>query len=244
MQSIILDHSDDFYHNLLNSFLESARVNPNSFFELRIQNGSLRHKFTTTDRPDPAGYRNNVSQNRMAYFRNTPAPQPLNPKTSFYNISASKQHSEPPPAQRNQDVINQSQRRPPASKRRYIAIVSPPPTTPQNTGSPSKTADTEIVNTPPTNSLPLESSPEKLREPDHTQGPFNESDDEQTFENTVTSPFYSPNRFACLAKAAEQISKSLSPAEKCETILREVLTPPASGNRAWSNNHRKKVSKM
>ena len=93
MQSIVMDHSDDFYHNLLNSFLESARVNPNSFFELRIQNGSLRHKFTTTDRPDPSGYRNNVSQNRMAYFRNTPAPQPLSPRASFYNIPASKQHS-------------------------------------------------------------------------------------------------------------------------------------------------------
>ena len=155
MQSIILDHSDDFYHNLLNSFLESARVNPNSFFELRIQNGSLRHKFTTTDRPDPAGYRNNVSQNRMAYFRNTPAPQPLSPRASFYNIPASKQHSAPPPAHRDRDVINQSRRRPPASKRRYIAIMSPPPTTPHNTSSPSKTVDTEIVNTPPLLALHL-----------------------------------------------------------------------------------------
>ena len=149
MQSIVVDHSDDFYHNLLNSFLESARVNPNSFFELRIQNGSLRHKFTTTDRPDPSGYRNNASQNRMAYFRNTPAPQPLSPRASFYNIPASKQHSAPPPAHRDRDIINQTRRRPPASKRRYIAIMSPPPTTPQISNSPSKTADTENVNTPP-----------------------------------------------------------------------------------------------
>ena len=71
MQSTAFDHSDKFYHNLLSSFLESAKVNPNSFFELRIQNGSLRHKFTTTERPDPAGNRNYNSQTRMAYFRNT-----------------------------------------------------------------------------------------------------------------------------------------------------------------------------
>ena len=61
------------------------------------------------------------------------------------------------------------------------------------------------MNTPPTNSLPLESSPEKLCEPDHTQGSYSESEDKQSLENFVTSPFYSSNRFACLSEAPEPI---------------------------------------
>ena len=130
MQNTAFLHSDDFYHNLLSSFLESAKVNPNSFFELRIQNGSLRHKFTTTERPDPAGNRNYNSQNRMAYIRNTapPVTQPLNQRASFHNIPAAQQNL-PPLAQRIPDATIQPQRKTPPPKRRYTAIISPPPPT-------------------------------------------------------------------------------------------------------------------
>ena len=220
MQNTAFLHSDEFYHNLLSSFLESAKVNPNSFFELRIQNGSLRHKFTTTERPDPAGNRNYNSQNRMAFFRNTapPVTRPLNQRASFHNIPAAQQHLPPPP------------------KRRYTAIISPPPT---NTASPTKTADTENALPPelspeklrepvhaqetdpdseveqsvvsPTktanteNAPPLDLSPEKLREPVHAQETYSDSEDEQSVENIVSSTFYSPNRFACLAETAKPI---------------------------------------
>ena len=235
MQNTAFLHSDEFYHNLLSSFLESAKVNPNSFFELRIQNGSLRHKFTTTERPDPAGNRNYNSQNRMAFFRNTapPVTRPLNQRASFHNIPAAQQHLPPP-------------------KRRYTAIISPPPT---NTASPTKTADTENTDTenalPPElspeklrepvhaqetdpdseveqsvdsptktadteNPPPLELSPEKLREPVHAQETYSDSEDEQSVENIVSSTFYSPNRFACLAETAKPIADKSS-AGKCLT---------------------------
>ena len=88
MQTTTFDLKPDFYHSLLDSFLESARVNPNSFFELRIQSGSLRHKFTTTERPD--GNRSRNQHDQMAYFRNTapPAMQQQIPRASFYNLLA------------------------------------------------------------------------------------------------------------------------------------------------------------
>ena len=241
MQNTAFLHSDDFYHNLLSSFLESAKVNPNSFFELRIQNGSLRHKFTTTERPDPVGNRNYSSQNRMAYYRNTapPAAQPLNQRASFYNIPASQQ----PPQQHiqhNPAVNNYAQRGTPASKRRYTAILSPSPTTTYTgtgsveTASPTKTTENINEDTLPASNLPRESTPEKPREPDHIQETHSEPDDDHFIENIVTSPFSSPNRFACLSEKADTIvetsltDKSLSSAQNAEEMVRVEpdSTPP------------------
>ena len=50
-QSVIFLHSDDYYHKMLDLFLLNARVNHNSFFELRVQKSILRHKVSDTERP-------------------------------------------------------------------------------------------------------------------------------------------------------------------------------------------------
>ena len=57
-----------------------------SFFEMRIQNWVLSHKFSTTERPKTTQYPNNNQHMQMSFYRDTALPKP-----SFRNISTSQQ---------------------------------------------------------------------------------------------------------------------------------------------------------
>ena len=232
MQATTFILKPDFYHSLLDSFLESARVNPDSFFELRIQSGILRHKFTTTERPD--GIRSRNQHDQMAFFRNTapPAMQQQNPRASFYNLPAAHRSAQPL-VQRISAANNRTRLRTPAAKRLHATILSPEAdksnksnTNTGNITSPTIVTDDATVQTSPTPNPPLMSTPEIARDPDHASVTYSVSDDEQ-YEEIVSSQFTSPNPFACLAEMDNPESeKCESPAEKSETILREVPTSP------------------
>ena len=237
MQTTTFDLKPDFYHSLLDSFLESARVNPNSFFELRIQSGSLRHKFTTTERPD--GTRSRNQHDQMAFFRNTapPAMQQQIPRASFYNLPAARRSAQPL-VQRNSAANNRTRLRTPAAKRLHATIVSPEADKSNksnistgNITSPTIVTDDATVHTSPTPNPPLMSTPEITRDPDHAAITYSSSEDEQ-YEEIVTSQFNSPNLFACLAEMDEPDSEELiSPAEKSETTVREVPSSPPPVNK-------------
>ena len=113
--TIVFEHDNAYYHQLLDMFLVSAKKNPNSFLEFRIQSLILRHKFSTTTRP--SNNSNGLVQHKPSFY-NIPPPQ-INPIPSSNGPSIYQR--QPPP------------------KRRYTAIFSPPIQRPtQNTTNQQK----------------------------------------------------------------------------------------------------------
>ena len=86
---VIFEHDSAFYHQLLDMYLATAKNNPDSFLEFRIQANILCTKFTTTAWPNNNGFERNKPS-----FCNI---QPYNGPNTY--------RQQPPPSKRRHAAI-------------------------------------------------------------------------------------------------------------------------------------------
>ena len=196
---VIFEHDKAFYHQLLDMYLASAKNNPHSFLEFRIQSNILRTKFTTTARPN-----NNGLERNKASFHNIPPTisngphfyrqQPPPPKRCHAAIIS-------PPLQRPSPSITRQKQKHPNSNDTLRADQDDP------TGSNSSPA-------------PTQNPPEIVR--DMTSSEYDHSDHESVVEEVICSNFTTPNRFDCLA----QLDQAKNDADKLTHIDNATVYSP------------------
>ena len=185
--SVTINESKKFYHNLLDGFLTSVKGNRDSFLELRVQDGILRYKISTTQKPwstyaGPSSLRS-PRLNRPPSF-NRPPPPILNLES---DVSAKDTNLPDKVTHRRQN------------KRPCHAILTPSPTSKPSTNQ----ASSDTPKARPDLSL-TDDQPEILRQEEQTFHNLEVSDlsydDAEDDDNPLhTSPFETPNPFSVLS---------------------------------------------
>ena len=205
---VLFEHDKDFYHQLLDMYLASAKNNPHSFLEFRIQSNILRTKFTTTARPN-----NNGLERNKTSFHNIPPT--VNNGPHFYR------QQPPPPKRCHASIISPPLQRP------------SPSMTHQKQKQPNGQAHPSGSNSSP---APTQKSPEIVR--DTTSSEYDHSDHESVVEEVICSDFTSPNRFNCLAQLdqAENDADQLTNTDNA-IVSSPLSTPTLNSNTTCIDNH-------
>ena len=175
--SVTIPESKEFYHNLLDAFLSSAKYSHDSYFELRIQKGAVRFKLSTTEKPW------NVT---VAPSFNKPVPRFRAPPPTLSTPPQGRVGSVNGP---NQQPSSIQQPR----KRRHGAVMTPSPSTQKASENASLMPAT-----------PANDPPEVLRQQQHEHHVLEISDiplaDNISEPNmTYTSEYETPNPFSVLS---------------------------------------------